>query len=46
MGDYGGQLVLQGAELELVIPTAGARVVWLGRDQVASGDQFMAWMGA
>jgi hypothetical protein len=34
--------VLQGAELECIIPIAGPGVVRLGRDQVAAGDQFVA----
>ena len=36
MGDDGWQLVLQGAELEGIIPIAGAGVVRFGGDQVAA----------
>ena len=45
IGDDGGQLVLQGAELERVIPIAGAGMVRLGGDQVAAGNQFVALDG-
>jgi hypothetical protein len=42
MGDDGGQLVFQGAELECIIPLAGAGMVRLGGDQVAARDQLVA----
>jgi len=45
MGDDGGQLVLQRAELERVVPIARAGMVGLGGDQVAAGDQFVALDG-
>ena len=45
MGDDGRQLVLQGAELQLVIPIAGAGVVWLGGDQFAACHQLVALDG-
>jgi hypothetical protein len=45
MGDDGRQLVLQGAELEGIIPSPGAGVVRLGGDQVAPGDQFVVLDG-
>jgi hypothetical protein len=38
----GRQLVLQGAELQLIIPLARPRVIRLGGDQVAAGDQLVA----
>jgi len=41
MGDDGRQLVLQGAELERVIPSPGAGMVRLGGDQVAAGEQLV-----
>jgi hypothetical protein len=34
--------VFEGAELEGIIPVAGARVVRFGGDQVAAGNQFVA----
>ena len=40
--DDGRQLVLQATELERIIPRPGARVVCLGGDQVAAGEQFVA----
>ena len=43
--DNGRQLVLQGAELEGVISLPGPRMVRLGGDQVAAGDQFVALVG-
>jgi hypothetical protein len=45
VADDGGQLVLEGTELKCIIPVAGARVVRLGEDQVAAGDQFVALDG-
>jgi hypothetical protein len=45
MADDRGQLVFQGAELQLVIPIASARVVRLGGDQVAACHQFVALDG-
>jgi hypothetical protein len=41
--DDGGQLVLQGAKLQLIIPLAGVGMVRLGGDQVTAGDQFVAF---
>jgi hypothetical protein len=46
MGDDGRQLVLEGAELEGVIPVAGAGMARLGGNQVTTGDQFVALEGA
>ncbi len=46
MADDGGQLVLQGAELEGIIPLPGAGMVRLGGDQVATGDQLVTLDGA
>jgi hypothetical protein len=40
--DDGRDFVLQGAELQLIIPLARAGVVRLGGDQVAAGDQLVA----
>ncbi len=45
IGDDRGQLVVEGAELERIIPIAGAGVVWLGGDQVAACHQFVALDG-
>jgi hypothetical protein len=45
MGDNGGQLVLQGAELESIIPVTSAGVIGLGRDQVAACHQLVALDG-
>ena len=45
MADDGRQLVFKGAELERIIPMAGAGMVRLGGDQVAAGDQFVALDG-
>ena len=45
MGDDGGQLVLQRAELERIVPVAGAGMVRLGGDQVAARDQLLAFDG-
>jgi hypothetical protein len=45
IGDDGGYLVFEGAELERVIPSPGARMVRLGGDQVAARDQFVALDG-
>ena len=46
MGDNGGQLVLQGAELESIIPVTSAGVIGLGRDQVAACHQLVALDGS
>ena len=43
IGDDRGQLVFQGAELQLVIPLAGAGVIRLGGKQVALRDQLVAF---
>jgi len=43
VGDDGRQLVLQGAELECIVPIAGAGMVRLGGDQVAAGDQLVSF---
>jgi hypothetical protein len=45
MGDDGRQLVLQGAELERIIPSPGAGMVRLGGYHVAAGDQFVTLDG-
>jgi hypothetical protein len=45
MGDDRGQLVLEGAKLERIIPIASPGMVRLGGDQVAARDQFMALDG-
>jgi hypothetical protein len=45
VADDGGQLVLQEAKLECIIPIAGAGVVRLGGDQVAACHQFVALDG-
>jgi hypothetical protein len=45
VAEDGGQLVLERAELERVIPSPGAGVVWFGGDQVTTGDQFVALDG-
>jgi hypothetical protein len=45
MGDDMGQIVLERAELERIIPVAGPGVVWLVGDQVAPRDQFVAFDG-
>jgi hypothetical protein len=41
--DDGGQLVLERAELECIVPLPGAGMVWLGGDQVAACHQFVAF---
>ena len=46
VGDDGGQLVVEGAELKLVVPLTGAGMVRLGGDQVAARDQFVALDGS
>ena len=38
--------MLQGTELECIIPIASARVVRLGGEQVAAGNQFVALDGS
>jgi hypothetical protein len=38
VAEDGGQLVFVGAELECIIPSPGAGVVWLGGNQVTPGD--------
>jgi hypothetical protein len=43
--DDGGQLVFQGAELQLVVPLTGAGVVRLGGDQVTPRHQLVALDG-
>ena len=43
IGDDRGYLVFEGAKLKLVVPTPGTGMVRLGGDQVAAGDQFVAF---
>jgi hypothetical protein len=43
MADDGGQLVLQGAKLECIIPSPGAGVIRLGGNQVTARDQLVAF---
>jgi hypothetical protein len=45
VGDDGGQLMFEGAELAGIIPLTGAGVIGLGGDQVAAGDQLVALDG-
>jgi hypothetical protein len=45
IGDDGRQLMFEGAKLECIIPSPGARVVCLGGDQVAACHQFVALDG-
>ena len=45
VGDDGGQLVVEGTKLKLVIPLPCAGVIGLGGDQVAAGHQFVALDG-
>ena len=45
VGDDGRQLMFEGAELECIVPMAGAGMVRLGGDQVAAGHQFVAFDG-
>jgi hypothetical protein len=45
MADDGGQLVLQRANLKLIIPLSGAGMVRLGGDQVTPGDRLVAFDG-
>ena len=44
--DDGGQLALERAELECIVPMASAGMIRLGGDQVAAGDQFVALDGS
>ena len=45
IGGDGRQFMVEGAELEGIIPLPGAGMVRLGGDQIAASDQFVALDG-